>query len=63
MSDKSTEKNKKKNSEGGYQTPIDEAARHTGLYAENDARETAKPESASGKTDVEGAPNQGTESR
>lgn len=50
---------------GGKQTPIDPATRRTGTDARSsDSREGAKPETAGDKNvDVEGDPNQGTESR
>lgn len=47
----------------GYNTPIDETQRHTGMYEANDAKKDAKPESGSSATGPEGAPNQGTEKR
>ncbi|MBD2234855.1 hypothetical protein [Phormidium tenue] len=50
-------------SSDGYNTPIDESQRHTGMYEANDAKETAKPESGSSSAGPEGAPNQGTEKR
>jgi hypothetical protein len=49
---------------GGEQTPIDEKLRRTGSNAKTDAKPTAKAESGEGSNNgVEGAPNQGTETR
>lgn len=50
-------------SSDGYNTPIDESQRHTGMYEASDAKEEAKPESGSSNAGPEGAPNQGTEKR
>ncbi|MFH7030078.1 MAG: hypothetical protein ACHBN1_33150 [Heteroscytonema crispum UTEX LB 1556] len=50
-------------SDGGYQTPLDENIRKTGVAAQTDAKPTAAPESTSSDTSVAGAPNQGTEKR
>ncbi|MBW4484735.1 MAG: hypothetical protein KME14_19540 [Tildeniella torsiva UHER 1998/13D] len=50
-------------SSDGYNTPIDETQRHTGMYEASNAKEDAKPESGSSATGPEGAPNQGTEKR
>lgn len=46
-----------------YNTPLDPATRHTGMYEKGDGKEEAKPESGSSNTGREGAPNQGTEKR
>lgn len=54
---------KRSGSEGGYQTPVDPASRHTGMYEESDAKDEARPESGTSNTGIEGAPNQGTEKR
>lgn len=48
---------------GGYQTTTDEETRKTGVATEVDAKESAKPESGSSESVVEGSPNQGTEKR
>ncbi|MBD2113691.1 MULTISPECIES: hypothetical protein [Cyanophyceae] len=50
-------------SSDGYNTPLDESQRHTGMYEATDAGENAKPESGTSATGPEGAPNQGTEKR
>jgi photosystem I subunit 4 len=47
----------------GYQTPIDESQRKTGMADETTSKPTAKPESGTSEQPVEGAPNQGTEKR
>ncbi|MGB3137696.1 MAG: hypothetical protein WBG38_13640 [Nodosilinea sp.] len=49
--------------DGGYNTPIDPAQRHTGMYEAGDGKEEAQPEGGSSDTGVEGAPNQGIEKR
>jgi photosystem I subunit 4 len=48
---------------GGKQTPINESSRKTGSDVVTDAKPTAKAESGEGSAVVEGAPNQGTETR
>lgn len=48
---------------GGYQTPIDERIRKTGVADKTTAKGTAKPESGSSDPLVEGGANQGTEKR
>jgi len=49
---------------GSKQTPVDERARRTGQGASQPSgKATAAPESGEAKTRVEGAPNQGTDSR
>lgn len=48
---------------GGQQTPLDPEIRKTGQDVETDAKPTAKTETGEGSAVVEGAPNQGTESR
>ncbi len=48
---------------GGEQTPINDSARRTGSNVKTEAKPTAKPEAGEGSNGVEGAPNQGTESR
>ncbi|MBD1919159.1 MULTISPECIES: hypothetical protein [Cyanophyceae] len=50
-------------SSDGYNTPLDESQRHTGMYQATDAKEEAKPESGSSNTGPEGGPMQGTEKR
>lgn len=47
----------------GYNTPIDGAQRHTGMYEKGDGKQDAQPEGGSGNTGPEGAPNQGIEKR
>src|SRR6478672_4424222 len=49
---------------GSKQTPVNESARRTGTGANQPSgKPTAAPESGEAKTRVEGAPNQGTDSR
>ncbi|PZO34377.1 MAG: hypothetical protein DCF21_09830 [Leptolyngbya sp.] len=48
---------------GGYNTPIDESQRHTGMYEKGDGTEESQPEGGSSDTGPEGAPNQGLEKR
>lgn len=48
---------------GGYQTPVDERIRKTGVADKTTAKRTAEPESGSSDQLVEGGPNQGTEKR
>lgn len=48
---------------GGYQTPIDERIRKTGVADKTTAKSTAEPESGSSDQLVEGGGNQGTEKR
>jgi photosystem I subunit IV len=57
------DKQKSTATSGGEQTPVEESARRTGSNAKTDAKPTAKPESGEGSNGVEGAPNQGTETR
>ena len=59
----SEQKQQSTDSSEGYNTPIDETQRHTGMYEATDAGENAKPESGTSATGPEGAPNQGTEKR
>ncbi|PZV07264.1 MAG: hypothetical protein DCF32_07730 [Leptolyngbya sp.] len=59
----SDQKTQAPESSDGYNTPIDETQRHTGMYEASNAKENAKPESGSSATGPEGAPNQGTEKR
>lgn len=47
----------------GYNTPVEPAARHTGMYEKGDGKEDAQPEGGSSDTGKEGAPNQGIEKR
>ncbi len=48
---------------GGYQTPLNESERKTGMAVPTGGKESATPESGSSDTLVEGSPNQGTEKR
>ncbi|KAF3886931.1 MULTISPECIES: hypothetical protein [Nostocales] len=48
---------------GGYQTPIDEEARHTGMDVQSKGKPSAVPESGDSDQITEGAGNQGTEKR
>jgi photosystem I subunit 4 len=48
---------------GGKQTTLDERTRKTGQGAPGTAKPSAKTESTEGSSVVEGAPNQGTDSR
>jgi hypothetical protein len=48
---------------GGYQTPVDEEKRHTGMDVESNAKPSAVPESGNSDQLTEGAGNQGTEKR
>lgn len=48
---------------GGYQTPIDERIRKTGVADKTTAKSTATPESGSSDQLAEGGGNQGTEKR
>lgn len=48
---------------GGGQTPLEPSIRKTGQDVETDAKPTVKTEAGEGSAVVEGAPNQGTESR
>lgn len=62
----SEDKSKAKSSseeQGGYNTPLDERQRHTGMYEAGDGKDEAQPEGGSSNTGPEGAPNQGTEKR
>lgn len=61
-------KNKNQNRESNqstedYNTPLNPEQRHTGAYIKDNSKEGAEPESGSNRTEVEGAPNQGTEKR
>ncbi|HZG37816.1 MAG TPA: hypothetical protein VEZ50_03965 [Nodosilinea sp.] len=47
----------------GYNTPLDETQRHTGMYEAGDGKAEAQPEGGSANTGPEGAPNQGLEKR
>lgn len=55
--------NQNTSDEDGYNTPINGAERHTGMYEKGDGKEEAQPEGGSSNTGTEGAPNQGTEKR
>jgi hypothetical protein len=49
---------------GGYQTPIEPGIRKTGVAEQPDAKKpTAVPDAGTTDQPVEGAPNQGTETR
>lgn len=58
------QENQQNNTEasGGYQTPVDEEIRQTGVASKSDGKPTARPESPE-NDEVVGSPNQGTESR
>ncbi|MDM9383037.1 hypothetical protein QUB80_20290 [Chlorogloeopsis sp. ULAP01] len=62
MSEQEKGKETTPSTSGGYQTPIEEDIRKTGTAAQDDAKNSAKPESP-GEDTVAGSPNQGTESR
>lgn len=47
----------------GYNTPVNPAERHTGMYEEGDGTDASQPEGGSSDTGTEGAPNQGLEKR
>ncbi len=59
----SEQKKKSTESSDGYNTPIDESQRHTGMYEAGDGKQEAQPEGGSSNAGPEGAPNQGTEKR
>lgn len=48
---------------GGYQTPVDEEIRKTGMAEKSGGKESAVPESGSSDQLTEGGGNQGTEKR
>jgi hypothetical protein len=54
--------NENVNAPGGYQTPLEDENRRTGVAQKSDAKTTATPEAPENDT-VVGSPNQGTESR
>jgi hypothetical protein len=63
MASSNDKANKSTEAKDGYNTPIDESLRHTGMYEKGDGKEEAQPEGGSSNAGPEGAPNQGLEKR